>query len=303
MGRIFRRCGILPRCFVMAQASPIGIASDAAKPHEAKLRGDPIPAAPCKQRKSHTEAPSCREFSTGFTGWTRFLGDAASSRVPVGEGPACRGRGKKSRAKFATSAKNFPRRYTFGGATSCRAFSNAEKFSAETQDSQRVFRQDLQDGQDLWGFRRRGRRESEEFRTFRRGYHGNGFRRLTPWIQILRATGQNETLKPMESRLRQTLKKGNSVPRGRGGITNGRKKGCEKKISAKNQGIFGDSGESVKGTDPVNSRRRESKFHTEMREAQRGFGHRIYRMDRILGDAVSSRGSAGVRWLGSWVVR
>ena len=140
-------------------------------------------------------------------------------------------------------------------------FADIEKESEATKKSfpqrrrrhREFFRQDLQDGQDLWGFRRRGRRESEEFRTFRRGYHGNGFRRLTPWIQILRATGQNETLKPMESRLRQTLKKGNSVPRGRGGITNGRKKGCEKKISAKNQGIFGDSGESVKGTDPVNS--------------------------------------------------
>ena len=203
MGRIFRWCGILPRCFVMARASPIGIASGAAKPHEAKLRGDPIPAAPCKQRKSHTEAPSCREFSTGFTGWTRFLGDAASSRVPVGEGPACRGRGKKSRAKFATSAKNFPRRYTFGGATSCRAFSNAEKFPAETQSECPT---GFAGWTGFWGFRRRGCRESEEFRAFRRGCHGDGSRRF----KFDRATGQNETLKPIESRLRRTLKR--SIP-------------------------------------------------------------------------------------------
>ena len=60
-----------------------------------------------------------------------------------------------------------------------------------------------------------------------------------------------ETLKTIESRLRRTLKKRNPVPRGRRKTRTGGR-GQKKKISAKNQGVLVNSGESVKGTGPVN---------------------------------------------------
>ena len=87
---------------------------------------------------------------------------------------------------------------------------------------------------------------SKDFRAFRRGRHGDGSRRF----KFDRATGQNETLKPIESRLRRTLKGGNPF-HAAGRKAEGRAEG-EKEDFGENQGILGDSDESVKGTDTVN---------------------------------------------------
>ena len=195
----FRRCGILPRCFAMARASPIGIASGAAPPHEAKLPGDPIPAAPCKQRKSHTEAPRHREF------FRQDLQDGWDfSEVRHLAALLCDGPGKPDWHCVRCGAP--PTKQSFPGTPSPPRHANKRMFPAETQETQR----ECPTGFAGWtglGFRRQEHRKSKDFRTFRRGCHGDEGCRLTPWIQILRATGQNETLKPMESRLRRTLKR------------------------------------------------------------------------------------------------
>ena len=54
----------------------------------------------------------------------------------------------------------------------------------------------------------------------------------------------------MESRLRRTLKKENLLPRGRG--ESRMEERARKEDFLKNQGVLDDSGESAKGTDPVN---------------------------------------------------